>query len=224
MKRYLFLLLPLMLSLASCSNDSNTSSGTAPAAAPAAPQTTADAATTTATTTTTTATTAPETTTAAPTQEELDFAAIAEYWTECRGGYIEEPYSVYDGENHTYDNEIAFFMAETAKLDNTVLGSISGEDDLIAKAREVFIRQMGQDYIDRVEADHVIKDGVEVEIVSRLYPPYSTEYYAPADIWYINPSLPTGKLADGTGINTIQDWPPFLLIKGEDGRIIGCRF
>lgn len=139
--------------------------------------------------------------------------------------YDSEPYTIFDGTNYiVYDNEICFFADEVSKVQNDTLGEITGEDDLIAKAREVFIEVVGQDYINMAEAEYIDKNGEKFAIAERTTPVYYTNYYAEYDVWYINPCMPSGVTEDGKSFFTIQDNPPFLIIYGNSGKIIGCRF
>lgn len=140
-------------------------------------------------------------------------------------GYHPGPYNIFDGTNYiNYDNEICFLVDEVSKVPNDTLGPIADEDDLIAKSRDVFIAALGQDFIDRVEADHIECNGKMVAIIERSTPLYSTQYYEEYDVWRISPCLPSGKTEDGKTFDTIFDNPPFLIVKGDSGKIIGCRF
>ena len=140
------------------------------------------------------------------------------------GNYF-SPYNIFDGTNSiNYENEICFLVDQVSKVPNDTLGAIADEDDLIAKAREVFIAVLGQDFIDRVEADHIERDGEMVAIVERRNPLYYTHYYEDYGVWEIQPCLPSGTLENGQHFDTIFDNPPFLIVKGDSGKIIACRF
>lgn len=188
--------------------------------------------TTTASTTTAETTTAPETTTVTAAlihqtidrKVEVDEETFKAIEAVENGNYF-EPYNIFDGTNYiNYDNEICFLVDEVSKVPNDTLGAISDENDLIAKTREVFIAVLGQDFIDRVEADHIERDGEMVAIVERRNPLYYTHYYEDYGVWEIQPCLPSGTLENGQHFDTIYDNPAFLIVRESDGKIIGCRF
>ncbi|MBR7037671.1 MAG: hypothetical protein IKI21_00245, partial [Oscillospiraceae bacterium] len=173
---------------------------------------------------TTVTTTIPEDTTA-PADASPDRALLEAVCVALWGSYGKAPETFFDGTDyHTYEDEIAFLLANAAALDAEPLGAIADEEDLIAKAREVFIAQLGQEHIDRVEADHIERDGRSLAIVERTSPVYHVDHLEALDVWYISPCMPRGILEDGTKFATIYDVPPFLMISGKDGRIVGCRF
>ncbi len=193
---------------------------------------------TNATTTTKSTTTAAETTAVSETAAEISVAVPQTIERKIEvdedtfnaivfveNGYHPGPYNIFDGTNYiNYDNEICFLVDEVSKVPNDTLGPITDEDDLIAKSRDVFIATLGQDFIDRVEADHIERNGKMVAIIERHTPLYSTQYYEEYDVWRISPCLPSGKTEDGKTFDTIFDNPPFLIVKGNSGKIIGCRF
>ena len=142
-----------------------------------------------------------------------------------KNGHYFSPYNIFDGTNSIdYENEICFLVDEVRKVPNDTLGAIADEDDLIAKAREVFIAVLGQDFIDWIEADHVERNGEMVAIVERTTPLYYTHYYEDYDVWEIKPCQPSGILENGQHLDTIFDNAPFLIVRGDSGKIIGCRF
>jgi len=157
--------------------------------------------------------------------DEDIFEAIAFVCNERWNGYDKEPYTIYNGTDYiTYDNEIDFFMNSVSRIKNNTLGKIDNEQDLISKARKVFIEVLGQDYIDRAEAEYLDRDGVKIAIAERTTPVYNIAYYEEYDIWYINACMPSGVTEDGHTFATIHDNPAFLMIRGSNGKIIGCRF
>lgn len=72
--------------------------------------------------------------------------------------------------------------------------------------------------------DYVIKNGVKLKILERDTPLYKAEYCNEVDIWYVSPRMPGGKLEDGTFVETLYEWPAFILVRGNDSKIVGCRF
>lgn len=153
------------------------------------------------------------------------FKAIEYVCYKLWNGYYKDPYDVFNGSEHIiYDNEIDFFMNNVSKIENSTLGEITDKQDLIVKSKDVFIEVLGQDFIDQVEADYCVKNGVKLAIVERTTPVYYIEYYDEYDIWYIYPCMPSGKLEDGSGLDRIYEWGAFLMVRGRDGKIIACRF
>ena len=157
--------------------------------------------------------------------DEDIFEAIAFVCNERWNGYDKEPYTIYTGTNYiTYDNEIDFFMDSVSRIRINTLGKIDNEQDLISKARKVFIEVLGQDYIDRPEAEYLDRDGVKIAITDRTTTVYNIAYYEEYDVWYISACMPSGVTEDGHTFATIHDNPAFLMIRGSNGKIIGCRF
>lgn len=182
---------------------------------------------TTITTKTTTTITTETTTIVTESNDEYTqiFNAVEVVCNTLLNGYDKEPQDVFNGSEHIiYDNEIDFFMDSVSKINNSTLGEITDEQDLISKSREIFIEILGQDFIDRVEADYSIKDGVKLAIVERNTPLYYVDYCNEAGIWYIYPCMPSGKLEDGTKFNTIYEFGAFPMVRGRDGKIVACRF
>ncbi|MBQ8515247.1 MAG: hypothetical protein IJ496_07605 [Ruminococcus sp.] len=236
MKKYCFLLLLILMSLCSCSNkDDNKMRSKADVTAVAEQQVT-EAVETANILSTSISTTGPATTAASDIIETIESSSevgdfeqtveAIEYVCNDRwNGYSREPYIIYNGTEHiTFENEIDYYMNNVSKIKNDIVGKIVSEQDLISKAREIFIDILGQEYIDCVEADCIINDGERVAITSRITPIYRVEYYKEYDVWYINPCMPSGITEDGEAFATIHDLPPFLIICGNDGRIIACRF
>lgn len=177
------------------------------------------------TTVTTVTTTTAETSTASTTAEDTEYMQNFEAVEFVRGNYFTDPYPVFDGtETTVYENEIDFYIKFASKLENNVLGTITDEQDLTAKSREVFISVLGQDFIDKVEADYYEIDGVKLKFIERTTPVYYVKYYEEYDVWYIVPYIPNGTLENGKRLDRIYEWPPFMIVRGSDGKIIGCRF
>ena len=180
-------------------------------------ETATSATTTKAATTAETATTSAETTTAetsTPAHQTIDRKVEVDEETFNAVAFVEQ----------NYDNEICFLVDQVSKVPNDTLGAVADEADLIAKAREVFVAMLGQEFIDRVEADHIECNGQMLAITERINPTYITQYYEEYDVWWIKPCLPSGILEDGSHADTIFDNPPFLIVKGDSGKIIACRF
>ena len=117
-----------------------------------------------------------------------------------------ENYMVYEAENLPIDRE---------------LGSIADEQDLIEKARNVLLNAKGQWYMDWLEKEP--KHDPDIEYV-RENPPIIAQYYDEYDVWFIYPTSPSWKRADGEkgGIVAWSEGPSFMCIRGSDGKILGC--
>lgn len=158
------------------------------------------------------------------TQDSSEYAQerklMEDFCTEFHGALI-SPYPVLIAENtlYNFENEAVWFLYEAEKFPERILGTITSEEDLIAKARPLFIERMGEKYINHIESDYVDVDGVKMKY-ERMYPPYGTEYYEKFDIWYIQTNAPMGTREDGVMFATPAQ-PPYFLIRGSDGKIMG---
>lgn len=170
--------------------------------------------TTTATTVTTTATTA-ETTTGY-TEREI----LVSFYTETFGDLMED-YIIFDGTQHiTYKNEADYLMHNAEPYSDSPYGQITCEEDVIKIAREIFTEERGESFVEHIESEYVeIQD--ELVRYERDVPPYTVEYYDEYDVWYINPNAPSGVTENGINFAT-PSMPPYLLIRGEDGKILGA--
>lgn len=158
-----------------------------------------------------------------PTEELLSERQIVEaIYTEV-GGELTSPYWILgeDDQMIQYENDADYLMHMAETFSESCLGSISGEEDLIEKARTVWIEKLGAAYIDYVESEYVEEDGVKIKL-ERRYPPYRIKYFEEYDVWYIVTNPPSGIREDGVSIDVIWDLPPYLLIRGEDGMILGA--
>lgn len=165
------------------------------------------------------------TTSETPTQESSEYIErqIVEAICIELYGQMFEPYHVLGSNSEIieYEND-ADYLIQTAKtLPERCLGNITSEEMLIEKAREVWIERLGAEYIERIESEYVDVDGVKMRF-ERGYPTYHIKYYEEYDVWYIVPSAPSGTREDGVSFAVIWDFPPYLLIRGEDGMILGA--
>ena len=123
-----------------------------------------------------------------------------------------------------YDNVVYYYIDSVSQLPYDNLGEIKDEEDLIAKAREVFIAVLGQDYIDFIEADAVIIDGELIPSENRTTPKYTVNYNSEYDVWEISPCRPNTILPEGRELLPSPTPSPFLEIFGHNGQIIGCGY
>lgn len=115
------------------------------------------------------------------------------------------------------------YLIETAKtLPDKYSHSVADKDDLIEQARNIWIERLGSEYIERIESEYVEIQG-ELVRYERDVPPYSVKYYEEYDVWHIHTNAPSGITENGTIVAT-PSMPPYLLIRGEDGKILGALF
>ncbi|MDE6088166.1 MAG: hypothetical protein K2G25_07240 [Oscillospiraceae bacterium] len=99
-------------------------------------------------------------------------------------------------------------------------GSIYSEEDAIEKARAILIEDMWQDYIDSIERDFTIYEGQEIK-VERDYPPYTVTYYEEYDAWLVFTHPLSGKLVDTSVILATPGTFPYVILRGNDGKVLG---
>ncbi|WP_295080663.1 hypothetical protein [Ruminococcus sp.] len=125
-----------------------------------------------------------------------------------------------DGELVDYKNLENYMVYEAGTIPiDRVLGSITDEQDVIAKAREVLLKGNGQEYMDWLEKEPASSDGTRY---IRENPPIVATYYEDYDTWYIYPTSPSWKREDGKGgVVAWSEGPSFMCIRGSDGKLLG---
>ncbi|MBR3901924.1 MAG: hypothetical protein IKJ60_10340 [Ruminococcus sp.] len=147
--------------------------------------------------------------------EILEFISIEMY------GYLVEDYKIFDGTQHiTYKNQAYYLMHNAEPYSDSLYGQITCEEDVIKIAREIFAIERGDEFVELIESEYIEMDG-ELLKYERNVPPYTVEYYDAYDVWYINPNAPSGVTENGIKFGT-PSMPPYLLIRGEDGKILGA--
>ena len=156
-----------------------------------------------------------ETTTEDTEIEILEFISIEMY------GYLVEDLKIFDGTQHiTYKNHAYYLMHNAEPYSDSLYGQITCEEDVIKIAREIFAIERGDEFVELIESEYIEMDG-ELVKYERNVPPYTVEYYDEYDVWYINPNAPSGVTENGIKFGT-PSMPPYLLIRGEDGKILGA--
>lgn len=122
--------------------------------------------------------------------------------------------------SYEYKDRVEYLMETAKTLTDKYSHSVADKDDLIEQARSIWIEILGSDYIERIESEYIEIDG-ELLKYERNVPPYTVEYYDAYDVWYINPNAPSGVTENGIKFGT-PSMPPYLLIRGEDGKILGA--
>ncbi len=122
--------------------------------------------------------------------------------------------------SYEYKDRVEYLMETAKTLPDKYSHSVADKDDLIEQARSIWIEILGSDYIERIESEYIEMDG-ELLKYERNVPPYTVEYYDAYDVWYINPNAPSGVTENGIKFGT-PSMPPYLLIRGEDGKILGA--
>lgn len=156
-----------------------------------------------------------ETTTEDTEIEILEFISIEMY------GYLVEDLKIFDGTQHiTYKNHAYYLKDKAEPYSDSLYGQITCEEDVIKIAREIFAIECGDEFVEQIESEYIEIQG-ELVKYERDVPPYTVEYYDEYDVWYINPNAPSGVTEDGIKFST-PSMPPYLLIRGEDGKILGA--
>lgn len=156
-----------------------------------------------------------ETTTEDTEIEILEFISTEMY------GYLVEDLKIFDGTQHiTYKNHAYYLKDKAEPYSDSLYGQITCEEDVIKIAREIFAIERGDEFVEQIESEYIEIDG-ELVKYERNVPPYTVEYYDAYDVWYINPNAPSGVTEDGIKFST-PSMPPYLLIRGEDGKILGA--
>lgn len=156
-----------------------------------------------------------ETTTEDTEIEILEFISIEMY------GYLVEDLKIFDGTQHiTYKNHAYYLKDKAEPYSDSLYGQITCEEDVIKIAREIFAIECGDEFVEQIESEYIEIQG-ELVRYERDVPPYSVKYYKEYDVWYINPNAPSGVTEDGIKFGT-PSMPPYLLIRGEDGKILGA--
>ncbi len=122
--------------------------------------------------------------------------------------------------SYEYKDHVEYLMETAKTLPDKYSHSVADKDDLIEQARNIWIEILGSDYIERIESEYIEIDG-ELVKYERNIPPYTVEYYDAYDVWYINPNAPSGITEKGTIVAT-PSMPPYLIIRGENGKVIGA--
>lgn len=217
---FLILLLSAFLFAVSCKSSDEAVQTESPAEAVTTTETTATAPTTQQTTIATTITTT--VTTTETTIEHAEREILESFYTETFGDLMED-YIIFDGTQHiTYKNEADYLMHNAEPYSNSPYGQVTCKEDVIKIAREIFTEECGESFVEHIESEYVEIQG-ELVRYERDVPPYSVKYYKEYDVWYINPNAPSGVTENGMKIAT-PSMPPYLLIRGEDGKILGALF
>lgn len=223
-----------MIMLASCSNDrspESKNSGTKTSATDAATVTTTATATSTTITLTTTATVTttaiePPTYTPAPEMAEdikllkaaFEYEEVVFYPANINGGDFEH---YIDDEVVDFQNLYNYMSYEVGTIPiDRVLGTVTDEQDAIEKARYVLLSAKGQKYMDWLEKEP--EHDPDIELV-RESPPIVAKYIDEYDVWFIHPTAPKWKRADGTkgGYDSHIEFPKYMVIRGSDGKLLG---
>ena len=136
-------------------------------------------------------------------------------------GDLMEDYIIFDGTQHiTYKNQAYYLMHNAEPYSDSPYGQITCEEDVIKIAREILTEERGESFVEHIESEYIEIQG-ELVKYERDVPPYTVEYYDAYDVWYINPNAPSGVTENGIKFAT-PSMPPYLLIRGEDGKILGA--
>lgn len=177
----------------------------------------------TTTVTTATETTTQQTTTVAVTETTTGYTEreiLVSFYTETFGDLMKD-YTIFDGTQHiTYKNEADYLMHNAEPYSDSPYGQITCEEDVIKIARKIFAIECGESFVEHIESEYVEIQG-ELVRYERDVPPYSVKYYEEYDVWHIHTNAPSGVTENGIKFAT-PSMPPYLLIRGEDGKILGA--
>lgn len=117
-------------------------------------------------------------------------------------------------------DHIDYLMDTANNLSKQVLGYIASEEDVIEKARTIWIEQLGTEYIDRIESDTIKINDEEIKY-QKDTPPYNVKFYEVYDTWLVMLNFPSGIREDGVRVST-PGMTPYFIIKGSNGKVIGA--
>lgn len=157
--------------------------------------------------------------------ERSEAEIFREFYLSENNGYdgsIDGTYYAMDenGNNVDYKDEInnLIHKAEVLPADR-VLGSITDEEDMISKGRQLLIEVMGQEYVDDHDKEYIDSKGVRVY---RDNPCYLATYYEEYDIWDFRPTLFSGSSEDGSYHVATPGSVPHFYIRGADGKVLAA--
>lgn len=138
-------------------------------------------------------------------------------------GSLNGTYEVMDenGNPFDYKTEINYMLhsAEILPIDR-VLGTITDEDDAIAKGREILLNIYGHEYINNHEKEYIVHpDGTKIY---RDKPYYMANYHEDYDIWEFYPTLFSGSSEDGHYHTSTPGTVSRFYIRGCDGKLLAC--
>lgn len=138
------------------------------------------------------------------------------------------PFWLYDYENDVYTNydyEADYVILNSQKLSERYFGNVNDEETLINIARKVFSENLGDkagiNIVEYIERDFTINyETGERTPVERTNDPYSISYNEEFDVWTIAPTSLHFRTENGkTGVE-MWEWPPYLMVRGSDGKIL----
>ncbi len=122
-------------------------------------------------------------------------------------------------EEELAQQEADYMIMKAEQLTKRNLGEITSEEDAIAKAKTVLTEIGAANAIDMAESEYVELDG-ELVKYERNGPSYHVTYIEAADVWRVAPALPSGTTEDGRKIGA-PGMPPYVMIRGTDGYVLG---
>lgn len=138
------------------------------------------------------------------------------------------PFWLYDYETDVYTNydyEADYVILNAQKLSERYFGNVNDEETLINIARKVFSENLedisGINIVEYIERDFIINyETGERTPVERTNDPYSISYNEEFDVWTIAPASMFFRAENGkTGV-AMWEWPPYLMVRGSDGKIL----
>lgn len=122
----------------------------------------------------------------------------------------------YVPESYEYENHADYLMKTAETITERFLGKIASEEDAIEKTKTICIERG----LNNTESDYIEVGGVKMKY-ERDNPPFNVKYYEEYDTWFISPNPPSGTREDGVKFS-VPAMPMYLIIRGNDGKILGA--
>lgn len=138
-------------------------------------------------------------------------------------------YTVYDTDYTDYKYKADFLITNAMKLPERYYGSVPDEETLINVTRKVFGENLhdkeGMNIVDYIEREYKIDEttGEKYKLDRPDDKCYKIVYYEDYDVWYITPQSWTyKKILNGKEcvVANMWEWPPYILVRGSDGKIL----
>ncbi len=124
---------------------------------------------------------------------------------------------IYPGDEE--DKElIRMIMTQAKNLNVPPTKALAGEEDAIARTREVLTAAGYASWIESAESDYVELNGRRIRYV-RSNTPYTVEYFEEQDLWYVQPNPSLGTTEDGRKI-AAPSMSPYVLLRGSNGEVL----
>ncbi len=152
----------------------------------------------------------PSVTTIAPTSTTAENAAYADRIASVLA-------QIYPGDEED-EALLDMMMTKASHLSLPPADPITTEEAATQRAKEVLTAAGLTDWIESAESEYVELDGERVRY-TRSNPPYTVQYFAAEEIWYVQPNAPCGITEDGRNI-AAPSMPPYVLLNQKNGDVL----